>query len=204
VTVDLARDRPRYEIYVELIRAGSPRLAACASSFPTPVVAGSGSPWRRVPVARSWTPTRGDRRPRVTFDVVVSAEQIARKKPDRRRSCTRSSGLRFQPPGASSWKTPKRRARGTRAGCACSGSRRRSRRPCCAQGAFAVAADFRAVPGEVRSALGSRSAVTRETGYAAAITVAAIRPRQRRFPASGRSRRTCAPRRSARAGSGGR
>ncbi len=158
VTVDLATDRAlAYEIYVELIRGTMPPIAgvreflsgARDAGLLLAVATGSGRPKLDANLAEIGVPEH-------TFDVVVSAEQIARKKPDPETFLLAIERLGI--PAARCLVVEDARngvLAGRAAGCAVFGIT--SSLPASVlltAGAFAVAEDFTAVPGEVRSALG--------------------------------------------------
>jgi HAD superfamily hydrolase (TIGR01509 family) len=158
VTVDLAIDRARaYEIYLELIRGRMPPIGgvreflsdARGAGLRLAVATGSGRPKLDANLAAIAVPER-------TFDVVVSAEQIARKKPDPETFLRAIE--RLDVPAARCLVVEDARngvLAGRAAGCAVFGITSSLPEPVLrAAGAFAVAADFTAVPGEVRSALG--------------------------------------------------
>jgi beta-phosphoglucomutase len=158
VTVDLAVDKPlTYEIYLELIRV-SLKAVAGVHAF----LADARSAGLRLAVAT------GSDRPKLegnlaaigvaesTFDVVVSAEQVTRKKPDPESFLVAVAGLELP---ASRCLVVEDAPNGVRAGraagCAVLGIT--SSQPAAAlldAGAFAVAPDFTAIPAVVRAALG--------------------------------------------------
>ncbi len=158
VTVDLANDRARaYEIYVELIRGRMPAIGgvreflvdARGAGLRLAVATGSGRPKLDANLEAIAVPER-------TFDVVVSAEQIARKKPDPETFLRAVEHLEI--PAARCLVVEDARngvLAGRAAGCAVFGiTSSLPERALRAAGAFAVAADFTEIPGEVRSALG--------------------------------------------------
>jgi HAD superfamily hydrolase (TIGR01509 family) len=158
VTADLAIDRTlAYEIYVEVIRDAMPPIRgvreflsdARRAGLLLAVATGSGRPKLDANLAAIGVPER-------TFDVVVSADQIARKKPDPETFLRAIDQLGI----------PARRClvvedarngvvAGRAAGCEVFGLT--SSLPASvllAAGAFAVSEDFTTVPDSVRSALG--------------------------------------------------
>jgi beta-phosphoglucomutase len=158
ITADLAVDKAlTYEIYLELIRGTMPPIRgvieflsdAREAGLLLAVATGSGRPKLDGNLAAIGVPER-------TFDVVVSAEQITRKKPDpetflRAIDClgvpnTRCLVVEDARNGVLA---------GRAAGCSVLGIT--SSQPASlllAAGAFTVAEDFTVVPNKVRSALG--------------------------------------------------
>ena len=158
VTVDLASDRARaYEIYLELIPGRMPPIGgvreflsdARGAGLRLAVATGSGRPKLDANLAAIAVPER-------TFDVVVSAEQIVRKKPDPETFLRAIE--RLDVPAARCLVVEDAQngvLAGRAAGCAVFGITSSLPEPVLrAAGAFAVAADFTGVPGEVRAALG--------------------------------------------------
>jgi beta-phosphoglucomutase len=158
VEVDLAPDKAlTYEIYLELIRVSLRPVngvhgflaEARAARLRLAVATGSDRPklegnLAAIGVAES------------TFDVVVSAEEVTRKKPDPETFLLAVAGLDLP---ASRCLVVEDAPNGVRAGraagCAVLGIT--SSQPAAAlldAGAFAVAQDFTAIPAEVRAALG--------------------------------------------------
>ena len=158
MTVDLEIDKAlTYEIYLELIPGSLQPIngvleflaEARAAGLRLAVATGSDQPkldgnLAAIGVAES------------TFDVVVSAEQVTRKKPDPEAFLGRSNDWGCRPRAASSWRT---RGTGSERGAGRGVHRPRDHlvQPADAllgEGAVAVAPDFTALPAEVRAALG--------------------------------------------------
>ena len=158
ITVDLAVDKPAtYEIYLELVRA-SLRAIPGVHAFLAEL---------RAAGVRLALATGSDRPklagnleaiglPESTFDVVVSADQVTRKKPDPETFSVAIQGLRL--PSARCLVVEDARngvLAGRAAGCQVLGIlSSQSEDTLREAGAFAVARDLASVPAEVRAALG--------------------------------------------------
>jgi beta-phosphoglucomutase len=158
VTVDLAVDKPAtYEIYLELIRGSLQPIPGAAGFLAAARASG----------LRTALATSADRRklegnlaaigiPESAFDAVVTAEHVTRTKPDPETFLV-AAGMLGLPPARCLVVEDARNGvmAGRAAGCAVLGIT--SSQPAEAllgEGALAVAADFTALPAEVRAALG--------------------------------------------------
>jgi cytidine deaminase len=165
VTADLPIDRTlAYQIYVEEIKDTMPPIRgvreflaeARSAGLALAVATGSGRPKLDANLAAIGVPER-------TFEVVVSAEQIVRKKPDP--ETFRRAIEQLGTPAARCLVVEDARngvIAGRAAGCQVLGLT--SSLPASvllAAGAFAVCEDFTTVPGSVRSALGVGTAAGR-------------------------------------------
>jgi beta-phosphoglucomutase len=158
VTVDLAVDKPlTYEIYLELIGA-SLRPIDGVREF----LAGARAAGLRLALATGSDRPKLDGNlaaigiPESTFDVVVSAEQVTRKKPDPETFLLAIARLGLPASRCLVVEDARNGVKaGRAAGCAVLGIT--SSQPASAllgEGAMAVAPDFTAVPPELRAALG--------------------------------------------------
>ena len=158
VTADLAVDRTlAYEIYVDVIKDTMPPIRgvreflsdARGAGLRLAVATGSGRPKLDANLAAIGVPEH-------TFDVVVSAEQITRKKPDPETFRRAIDHLGIEAERCLVVEDARNGVlAGRAAGCAVFGIT--SSLPASvllAAGAFAVAEDFTSVPDPVRSALG--------------------------------------------------
>ncbi len=158
VTVDLAVDKPAtYQIYLELIR-GSLQPIPGAAAF----LAAARAIGLRMALA-----TSADRRklegnlaaigiPESAFDAVVTAEHVTRTKPDPETFLV-AAGMLGLPPARCLVVEDARNGvmAGRAAGCAVLGiTSSQPAETLLGEGALAVAADFTALPAEVRAALG--------------------------------------------------
>ncbi len=158
VVVDLAIDKPlTYEIYLELIRVALKPVAgvhgflaeARAAGLRLAVATGSDRPKLNGNLAAIGIPES-------TFDVVVSAEQVTHKKPDPETFLLAVERLALPASRCLVVEDARNGVKaGRAAGCAVLGiTSSQAADVLLGEGALAVAADFTAIPADVREALG--------------------------------------------------